>query len=354
MGKELRAGLETVGGYTLVERLGKGGFGEVWKATGPGGFQVALKFVALADDAGPAELRSLEVIKDIRHPHLLATFGSWRDDGRLIIAMELAGRTLLDRFRESAGQGFPGIPAPEIFEHFLDASKALDFLNEPRHPSGGSGPLGIQHRDVKPQNLLLVGGSVKVADFGLARALEHTADRPHREHDPGLCGPGVLRAEDLVAVGPVLAGGHLLPAPGGAAAVPGEPGGDHGRAHAPRARPLDDPRGRAPGRGPGPGQVAPGPLAELPGVRLGRHRGVRGGAPLPDTPSFATAEGLPTTIPMTVGSSPDSAIGHRARPIREGSGARARAVEAPVAADRGVLLVLVGLLIWAIKPSGGR
>ena len=168
MDSDLRPGSVPVEGYTLIERLGRGGFGEVWKATGPGGFQVALKFVSLDENVGKVELRALEVIKHIRHPNLLGTFGSWQVKDRLIIAMELADRTLLDRFREAAGQGFPGIPAPEIFEHFLDASKALDYLNEPRHPAGGSGPQGIQHRDVKPQNLLLVGGSVKVADFGLA------------------------------------------------------------------------------------------------------------------------------------------------------------------------------------------
>jgi serine/threonine protein kinase len=175
MDMDLRPGSEPIAGYTLIDRLGRGGFGEVWKATGPGGFHVALKFVPLDESVGPVELRALEVIKGIRHPHLLGTFGSWQAAGRLVIAMELADRTLLDRFREAVGQGFPGIPAPEVFEHFLDASKALDFLNEPRHPAGGSGPQGIQHRDVKPQNLLLVGGSVKVADFGLARVLEHTS-----------------------------------------------------------------------------------------------------------------------------------------------------------------------------------
>ena len=170
----LEAGAEPILGYRLVEPLGRGGCGEVWKATGPGGFELALKFVCLAESIGPLELRALQIIKDVRHPHLLATFGAWQVGRYLIIAMELAERTLLDRFRETAGQGFPGIPAPEIHEHFLDAARGLDYLNEPRHPSGGAEPVGIQHRDVKPQNLLLVGGSVKVADFGLARILEHT------------------------------------------------------------------------------------------------------------------------------------------------------------------------------------
>ena len=174
MNNDLKPGAEPINGYTLIDRLGKGGFGEVWKATGPGGFQVALKFVALEGRMGTAELRALEVIKSIRHPHLLANFGSWQKDGRLIIAMELADKTLSDRLNECVDQGLPGIPAPEIFEYFLEAAKGLDFLNEPRHPTGEGGTQGIQHRDIKPQNLLLVGGSVKVADFGLARMLEHS------------------------------------------------------------------------------------------------------------------------------------------------------------------------------------
>ena len=191
----LEAGAEPVPGYRLVERLGRGGCGEVWKATGPGGFELALKFVCLAESIGPLELRALQIIKDIRHPHLLATFGAWQVGRYLIIAMELAERTLLDRFRETAGQGFPGIPVPEIHEHFLDAARGLDYLNEPRHPSGGAEPVGIQHRDVKPQNLLLVGGSVKVADFGLARILEHTQTSHTGSMTPAYAAPEFFKKQ---------------------------------------------------------------------------------------------------------------------------------------------------------------
>src|SRR4051794_15312477 len=73
----LAPGVEVVAGFRLVERLGRGGYGEVWKANGPGGFLVALKFVSLSGQAGPIERRSLGVIKNIRHPHLLSLFGSW-------------------------------------------------------------------------------------------------------------------------------------------------------------------------------------------------------------------------------------------------------------------------------------
>ncbi len=191
----LEAGAEPVPGYRLVGRLGRGGCGEVWKATGPGGFELALKFVCLAEPVGQPELRAIQIIKDVRHPHLLATFGAWQVGRYLIIAMELAERTLLDRFREAAGQGFPGIPAPEIHEHFLDAARGLDYLNEPRHPSGGGEPVGIQHRDVKPQNLLLVGGSVKVADFGLARILERTQTSHTGSMTPAYAAPEFFKKQ---------------------------------------------------------------------------------------------------------------------------------------------------------------
>src|SRR3954452_13026784 len=96
----LRAGSEPVDGYILVERLGRGGFGEVWKAAGPGGFEVALKFIRLGEQAGSVETRALELMKGIRHAHLLPMFGAWRRGDLLIIAMELADRTLWHRWRE--------------------------------------------------------------------------------------------------------------------------------------------------------------------------------------------------------------------------------------------------------------
>ncbi len=166
---DLKPGVEPVSGYTLVERLGSGGFGEVWKASAPGGFHVALKFVRLEGRQGLIEKRALSVIKEIRHPNLLSVFGAWEVDQFLIIATELANRTLWDRFQEAVKEGCSGIPRGELLEYFTEAAKGIDHLNAPLQP----GRLGIQHRDIKPQNLLLSGGGVKVADFGLARALHH-------------------------------------------------------------------------------------------------------------------------------------------------------------------------------------
>jgi formylglycine-generating enzyme required for sulfatase activity len=157
----LKSGARPIPEYELRERLGAGGYGEVWKAHGPGGIPVALKFIRLGDKAGDVELRALEVMRDVRHPHLLGLLGAWQSHGFLIIALELADRTLYQRLKQAQGELEPGIPRPELLGYMREAAEALDHLNS----------LGIQHRDVKPHNILLVGGGVKVGDFGLAKML---------------------------------------------------------------------------------------------------------------------------------------------------------------------------------------
>src|SRR5262249_58131195 len=66
----------------------------------PGGLPVALKFVPRHAGAR-AERRALDILKQVRHPHLLATVGAWQQGEHLIIAMELADRTPLDRLHEA-------------------------------------------------------------------------------------------------------------------------------------------------------------------------------------------------------------------------------------------------------------
>jgi WD40 repeat protein len=188
-------GAEPVPGYQLLTRLGKGGCGEVWKAIGPGGFHLALKLVPLGGKADPAELRALELIRDIRHPHLLCLFGAWQSGDYLVIAMELAEETLLDRYHQCVAEGLPGIPAPEIHELFWQAAQGIDYLNEPRHRLAGKESVGIQHRDIKPQNLLRVGGNIKVADFGLARVLEWTAASHSGSMTPAYAAPEFFKRQ---------------------------------------------------------------------------------------------------------------------------------------------------------------
>jgi hypothetical protein len=158
---------EPIPGYRLIERLGRGGFGEVWKAEAPGGLFKAIKFVygdveGAAEDGRPAEqeLKALHRVKSIRHPFILSLERFDIIAGQLIIVMELADRNLWDRFREARNSGLPGIPREELLGYMDETAEALDLMND---------QFQLQHLDIKPQNLFLVYNHIKVADFGLAK-----------------------------------------------------------------------------------------------------------------------------------------------------------------------------------------
>jgi hypothetical protein len=151
--------------YELVRELGRGMFGEVWLARKkPSGIEKAIKILLQPADRDSArrELRSLELIKNLRHPYLLATEDFWVADNRLYIVMELADFTLRGRLKQCKDEGFPGIPEDELLGYLQEAAEGLDFLHAKK----------ITHRDVKPDNILVANGHAKVADFGLARQQE--------------------------------------------------------------------------------------------------------------------------------------------------------------------------------------
>ena len=161
---------EPIPGYRLIEPLGGGGFGEVWKCEAPGGLFKAVKFVRGDSDdlhnSGPAgaeqELRALQHIKSLRHPFLLSMDRVERIGGELVIVMELADRSLHDLLCQYRDAGLPGVPRAELLRYFEEAAEVLDVLNQEH---------GLQHLDVKPRNLFLVGRHVKVGDFGLVNSL---------------------------------------------------------------------------------------------------------------------------------------------------------------------------------------
>jgi serine/threonine protein kinase len=166
---------EPIPGYRLIQPLGSGGFGEVWKCVAPGGLFKAIKFVygdlnGLEVDRARAEeeRKAIERIKAIRHPFLLSMDRVENIDGELVIVSELADKNLAELLASYQDQGFPGVPRAELLGYLREAAEVLDLMNLEH---------GLQHLDIKPRNLFLVSNHVKVADFGLVNSLAGNKSR---------------------------------------------------------------------------------------------------------------------------------------------------------------------------------
>ena len=179
--------------YRLIECIGEGSFGEVWKAK-KGDSEVALKILkgSMNSDDAKREAKSLEALKDLSHPFLLRTNTSWSDGDRLIIEMEIAdGGSLKDRLKVCQNAGWKGIPVGELLKYFAEIAEALDYLH-------GQRPHCYLHRDIKPANILLVSGCAKLADFGLLRRV--TSDRMGTQTQGGttvFMAPESIRSNDF-------------------------------------------------------------------------------------------------------------------------------------------------------------
>ncbi|ADB15174.1 serine/threonine protein kinase [Pirellula staleyi DSM 6068] len=156
---------EPIPGYRVVQRIGAGGYGEVWTAEAPGQLIKAIKFVygLLDEDRAARELKALNRIKGVRHPFLLSLERIEVVDSQLLIVTELADCSLKDRYEQCRKAGQTGIAREELLQHLHDAADALDYMSE-QH--------SLQHLDVKPENMLIVGGRIKVADFGLVKDIQ--------------------------------------------------------------------------------------------------------------------------------------------------------------------------------------
>jgi serine/threonine protein kinase len=162
----LQAGVEPIPGYRLVERLGKGAFGEVWSAEKLGR-RYAVKFIHGGLDLSREERRvklekaGLDRIKWVNHRFILHRHTHKSNGSGLILLTELADTSLEQFFGEQRRR----TPKLRLYAHVLfllrDAAEALDHLQAN----------GLMHLDIKPANLLLVKGRCKLGDFGTVRAI---------------------------------------------------------------------------------------------------------------------------------------------------------------------------------------
>lgn len=184
-------GDEPVPGFRLAKLLACETFGSVWKATGPGGLEACIKIVSLVNKQRLKEFSALRLVKHVRHPNLVPILAFWLKDKQgnfideslvedvdclptnpvdLIMVMGLGDKSLFDLLKEYQKLGHPGIPPQELLNYMEDVAEALDHLNQPIHDLG-DGPSAIQHCDIKPHNILLVGSAAQVCDLGGARTI---------------------------------------------------------------------------------------------------------------------------------------------------------------------------------------
>jgi serine/threonine protein kinase len=163
-------GVEPLPGYRLIEPLGSGGFGQVWKVLAPTGLVRAIKIthgdlnVLEESHRVQIELKGLERIRAVQHPLVLAPESVHIQGGRLMVVTELAGTSLGEHFRllrqKTTNQR---VFVSHALPLLRDVAEALDYIHDQHQ---------LQHLDIKPSNLLIVGGMCKIADFGTVAHLQ--------------------------------------------------------------------------------------------------------------------------------------------------------------------------------------
>jgi serine/threonine-protein kinase len=167
---------ETWGKYRLESLIARGGMAEVFRASivGPSNFRkpVCIKRIRpeLGDDPEFLEMfeREARIAGLLTHPNIVQVFDFDRHDGRLFIAMELVdGLDLRDILRDVRGLG---LRVPVGFALHVTRG-LLEALGHAHDLAVDGAPRPVIHRDVSPHNVLVsADGSVKLADFGIAKA----------------------------------------------------------------------------------------------------------------------------------------------------------------------------------------
>jgi serine/threonine protein kinase len=150
-----------LGVFEILGPLGSGGMGEVYRARDTRlGREVALKTLPASFASDPSRLarlrREARILASLSHPNIARLFGLEESDGAPVLVMELVeGRTLAEHLLRGA------LPVAEALDRARQIAAGLEAAHEK----------GVLHRDLKPSNIAIdPKGSVKLLDFGLARA----------------------------------------------------------------------------------------------------------------------------------------------------------------------------------------
>src|SRR3990172_10923428 len=157
---------QSIAHYRILEKIGQGGMGEVYRASDTKLHRdVAIKVLPEVFASDPERMlrfsREAQVLASLNHPNIAAIHGLEESEGRRALVMELVeGDTLAERIKRGP------VPLEEALHIAKQIAEALEDAHE--H--------GFIHRDLKPANVKITpNGTVKVLDFGLAKALEGEA-----------------------------------------------------------------------------------------------------------------------------------------------------------------------------------
>jgi len=162
-----------IGPYVVLDKLGSGGAGQVYRAWHQQMKKVVAIKVMKPDVAKDKEAvdrfyREIEVASQVSHPHIVYAYEAGPVGTQLVLALEYVEGTTLEELVTKSGP----LPVPKACEYIRQAAVGLQYAHE----------RGLVHRDIKPSNLLLARPSpaaggieiVKILDLGLAR-LQHCA-----------------------------------------------------------------------------------------------------------------------------------------------------------------------------------
>jgi hypothetical protein len=195
-------GTLVAGRYRIISLLGRGGMGEVYRATDLTLSQpVALKFLP---DSGPDHQRALErfhsevrIARQVSHPNVCRVYDVGEADGMPYISMEYVDGEDLASLLQRIGR--------------LPSDKALEIGRKICAGVAAAHDKGVIHRDLKPANIMLDRrGNVVVMDFGLAAVADELRGAEARSGTPAYMAPEQLRGEQVTAKSDIYALGMLL------------------------------------------------------------------------------------------------------------------------------------------------
>jgi len=169
--------LENFGRYQLLQKLATGGMGQVYLARqqGPVGFEKlmvvkrVLPHLAEEDEFIQMFFDEARIAAHLNHPNIAQIYDLGEVEGVYYIAMEYVHGESVRAVNARANLDRNGMPLALKCRILADAAAGLDFAHRAKNASGK--PLGLIHRDVSPQNILVgFNGSVKLIDFGVAKA----------------------------------------------------------------------------------------------------------------------------------------------------------------------------------------